>query len=273
MSDDVSRHYTRGDLDETLLDALARNGCDTENLKPEDLAPFDEFHVRGHAATSELLDKLEFDTDGHVLDVGSGLGGPSRRLAQMQGCSVTGIDLTLEYCDVAALFAERVGLADRVNYQQANALSMPFDDGSFDGAITQHVAMNIEERPGLYTEIARVLKSGAQFGLYDIFQGQGGDVCYPAPWAETPATSFLVPPDAIAPLLWDAGFEVISQRNTTAQGRAWFQAMRAKTERDGPPPLGIHLLLGPVFKEMAANMVRNLNEDRVALVEIVCRKR
>tara|TARA_B100000676_G_scaffold306466_1_gene362760 strand:- start:6301 stop:7122 length:822 start_codon:yes stop_codon:yes gene_type:complete len=272
MKDKVADHYTRGNLAETLLDALKRAGCDPDGLTPDDLAPFDEFHVRGRAATQELLEKIDVSPTGHALDVGSGLGGPSRRLAALRGCHVTGIDLTHEYCDVATLFARHVGLERSVTYRRADALSMPFDDAVFDAAFTQHVAMNISDRPGLYREIARVLRPGAIFGLYDIFEGHVGNVRYPAPWAETPETSFLVTPDAIGPLLDDAGFELVSQRNTTDEGRAWVNAMREKTQRDGPPPLGLHLLLGPVFKDMAANMVANLNEDRIALLEIICRK-
>jgi len=273
MTDDVARHYTRGNLTEVLLTALTASGRDPDNLKPEDLAPIDEFHVRGREATGELIDRLAFGSDDHILDVGSGLGGPSRRLALERGCHVTGIDLTQEYCDVATMLAGRVGLADRVAYRQADALALPFGDGAFDGAITEHVAMNIADKPALYAEVARVLKPGALFGLYDILQGPGGEVCYPVPWAETPATGFLADPDAIEGLLGDAGLDVLSLRNTTAEGRAWFQAARARTERDGPPALGFHLLLGPVFKDMAANMVRNLEEDRICLLEIVCRRR
>ena len=78
-------------------------------------------------------------------------------------CQITGIDLTEEYCQVATELASRVGLFDRVRYQQGSALAMPFPDNSFDIAYTQHVAMNIADKAGLYREIARVLKPRGRF--------------------------------------------------------------------------------------------------------------
>ena len=139
----VARHYTQGDLGAAVLKALRAAGKDLDRLTLEDLAPVDEFHVRGRAATMELGAGLELTPAMHVLDVGSGIGGPSRHLAAAYGCRITGLDLTEEYCRVATMLAERVGLAAQVSYRQGNALAMRFDDGTFAAAYTQHVAMNI----------------------------------------------------------------------------------------------------------------------------------
>ncbi len=269
---DVETHYTRGDLGAAVLDALQQAGKDIDNLALEDLAPIDEFHVRGRAATMELGRGLGLRSGAHVLDVGSGLGGPSRHLAATYGCRVTGIDLTAEYCRVAAMLAGRVGLSGRVDYAQANALATPFEDASFDAGYTQHVAMNIPDKAALYAEVARVLKPAGMFGIYDILRGAGDEVIYPAPWARDPATSFLVTPDELRGLLEGAGFEVVGWRDTTSEGRAWFQAMRQRIAEEGPPKLGFQLLLGPIFAEMRQNQVRNLAEDRIALIEAICRK-
>jgi cyclopropane fatty-acyl-phospholipid synthase-like methyltransferase len=62
----------------------------------------------------------------HVLDIGAGIGGAGRYVAQTYGSIVTGIDLTAEYCDVANLLAQRVGLASRVSVRHASALDLPF---------------------------------------------------------------------------------------------------------------------------------------------------
>src|ERR687897_435914 len=77
-----------------------------------------------------------------VLDVGCGIGGPSRYLAKTYGCHVAGLDLTPEFCQVAAMLAERTGLAGKVEYRQGDALAMPFADRSFDVVWSQNVAMN-----------------------------------------------------------------------------------------------------------------------------------
>ncbi len=272
LEQNVAAHYRRGDLGAVILDALSDAGKDVDRLTLEDLAPIDEFHIRGREATLDLGRGLGLAAGMHVLDVGSGLGGPSRHLAAAHGCRITGVDLTDEYCRVAVMLAERVELAGRVDYQQANALAMPFEDAAFDAAYTQHVAMNIPEKTALYGEIARVLKPGGLFGIYDILQGPGGDLYYPVPWAQDASTSFLATPEALRTHLEAAGFEVVGWRDTTAEGRAWFEAMRQRIAEQGPPKLSYHILLGPIFTEMAQNQVRNLAEDRIALAEVICRK-
>lgn len=267
----VARHYMHGDLGNVILAALAAAGKDLDRLRPEDLAPVDEFHVRGREATVELGARLGLQEAMHVLDVGSGLGGPSRHLAGAYGCRVTGLDLTSEYCAVAALLAERVGLADRVEYRQCDALAMPFADGTFDAAITQHAAMNIGDKARLYAEVSRVLKPGSVFGLYDLLQGAGGEVHYPVPWARDPSTSFLVGAGELRVLLEGAGFEIVGWRDLSAEGLAWFENMRQKASVEGLPPVGVYLLFAD-FPEMSKNMVRNLAEGRVAPTEVICRR-
>jgi MPBQ/MSBQ methyltransferase len=182
----VAAHYTRADLGARMLAALEAAGKDLDRLSLDDLAPVDEFHLRGRPATAELADGLALASGTRVLDVGSGIGGPSRYVAATYDCRVTGVDLTEEYCRVAALLAERVGLGDRVAYRPGNALALPFPDASFTVAYTQHVAMNIEDKARLYVEVCRVIEPGGRFGLYGLLQGEGGDVVYSVPWARDP---------------------------------------------------------------------------------------
>ena len=273
LDQQVAAHYARADLEAAVIDALQAAGKKLDRLTLDDLAPIDEFHVRGREATLELGERLALSSDLQVLDVGSGLGGPSRRLADAYGCRITGIDLTEDFCRVATMLAGGVGLHDKVVYRQGNALAMPFEDATFDAAYTQHVAMNIEDKAGLYREIARVLKPKAAFGIYDLLQGEGGEPIFPVPWARTPATSFLVSAQQMRPLLADAGFEVVSWRDTTDQGRAWFLSMQQRLAGAERSPLGFRVLLGPDFDVMASNQVRNLVESRIAPTEVLCRKR
>lgn len=270
--DEIASHYRRSGLAASLLEALAAAGKDIERLTPEDLAPIDEFHIRGREATAELARGLGLTDAMSVLDIGSGLGGPSRHLAQGWGCHVTGIDLSADYVEAAGELTRRTGLAGRVAYRQGDALDMPFADASFDAAITQHVAMNIADKAGLYREVHRVLKPGGRFALYDIMQGPGGAPHFPVPWARTPATSFLATPEAVAAALEGAGFTIESRRERTAEGRAWFEAMRERIARDGTPPLGLHLVMGADFAEMAGNVLKSVVEGRVVIVEMLCRR-
>lgn len=272
VNEAIQTHYTRTDLGNAILAALEKAGRDTHRLSPEDLAPVDEFHIRGRAATLELARAVGLDSKKRVLDVGSGIGGTSRCLAKEFGCRVTGIDLTDEYCRTAAMLSAKIGLADLVEYRQGDATNLPFDDASFDVVWTEHVAMNIPDKPRLYREMHRVLKPGGTLAIYDILAGPTGPVLFPVPWARTPDTSFLVQPDELRKLLEGAGFNVSDWSDTTDAARAWFVSLAEKIRKEGLPPLGFHVLLGPDFQAMAQNQRRNLEEGRIVLAQVVAKK-
>jgi SAM-dependent methyltransferase len=271
IEEQVEAHYSRDDLASTILSALQQAGKDITQLRPQDLAGVDEFHIRGAQATAELAEQLKLEPGLLVLDVGSGLGGPSRHVAHRSGSRVVGLDLTADYCRCATELAARVGLSELVEYHQGSALSMPFPSMHFDRAFTQHVAMNIQDKAALYREVHRVLKTDALFGIYDVLQGPGGQVHFPVPWAREATSSFLVAPDELRRLLENAGFEVVHWSDQSDAGLAWFEQMQKRLEEQGPPPVGLHLLMGSTFREMAKNMTWNLKEQRVLPTQIVCR--
>jgi ubiquinone/menaquinone biosynthesis C-methylase UbiE len=273
QDNNVQGHYTRQNLDEAILAALTAAGKDIHRLKLQDLAPVDEFHIRGREATLELASQLGLDSRHKVLDVGSGVGGASRLLASEYGCEVTGLDLTDEYCRVARLLADRLGLGSRVSYRQGSALRMPFEDNSFDIVWTQHASMNIADKEKLYSEIARVLRRDGSFAMYDILAGPVGPLYFPVPWASDASISFLATPDELRDLLRAAQLHITSWRDTSEIGRTWFKEVASKMQQQGASPaLGFHVLLGPDFRLMAQNQVRNLNENRIVLIECIARK-
>jgi len=272
ISETVQAHYTRADLGSVILAALEKAGKDLNRLTPEDLAPIDEFHIRGREATLELARAANLDSTKRVLDVGSGVGGTSRCLAREFGCRVTGIDLTEEYCRAAAMLSDRIGLAALIEYRQGDATNLPFPDASFDVVWTEHVAMNIPDKPRLYGEMYRVLKPGGTLAIYDILAGPSGPVLFPVPWARTPESSFLATPERLRELLEKAGFTLAAWSDTTDAARAWFVSLTEKIRREGLPPLGFHLLLGSDFQVMAQNQRRNLEEGRIVLAQVVAKK-
>jgi SAM-dependent methyltransferase len=271
---DVETHYTRSALGAAILAALTASGKDIEHLTPDDLAPVDEFHSRRRLATAELAALLAPKASDRVLDVGSGIGGPSRFLAATYGCRVTGLDLTAEFCRVAADLARRTGLADRVDYRQGDATAMPFDAASFDLAWSQNAAMNIADRAGLYGEIHRVLKPGGRFALQEVTAGPGGAPHFPTPWSRDGSISFLLSPEATRAALEAAGFRVLAWEDKTATALAEAEAERARVKANpGPrPALGIHLLLGDDFPAMMKNGLRNLEERRTGLINAVLQR-
>jgi ubiquinone/menaquinone biosynthesis C-methylase UbiE len=267
----VARHYGLPELAQRIETALAAAGLGTDRIAPEALAPLDEFHIGGRAATAHVVGKMALTPAAHVLDVGCGLGGATRFIAGTRGCRVTGIDLTADYIAVARLLAARTGLTDRIDYHAASALDMPFADATFDAAVTLHVAMNIEDRPALYAEIARVLKPNATFCVYDVMQGPQSGLQYPVPWADTPAVSHLRTPGQTRTLLQQAGFTVNDIEDRTAFGIAFFR--ERLTAAGGPmPPLGLHLLMGAQARDKSANMLAGLEAGCIAPVVMLARR-
>jgi ubiquinone/menaquinone biosynthesis C-methylase UbiE len=270
MVENVARHYAGvSDIAKVIAESLRKAGKDIDKLTTEDLATVDEFHIRGRKATLELARGLDLTTTAHVLDIGSGLGGPARTLAETFGCRVTGIDLTPAFCDAATRLSRWVGLDDRVAFQHGDATSLPFGDRVFDAAISMHVAMNIAAKDKLYAEARRVLKPGNRFAVYDVLQGEGGEVLLPAPWAREPSISHLATPAVMQALLQGAGFTILSEHDSTEDSQRWFEAMAARLVADAPV-VTFQTFLGSDFPQMTRNLVRNLAERRIRTVSYTC---
>jgi ubiquinone/menaquinone biosynthesis C-methylase UbiE len=270
---EVSRHYTLGGLIEVIRASIAALGKAPESVTVDDLAPVDEFHIGGRRASKDFLAQLGLSAGMHVLDVGCGLGGAARFVVARYGCRVTGIDLTSEYVETGNTLCEWVGLKDRISLHHGSALAMPFASGSFDGAYMLHVGMNIEDKQRLVEEVARVLRPRSRFGIYDVMRVGPGDLAYPVPWAATPALSVVAEPEAYRRALQAAGFAVTAERNRRDFALELFDELRAKTAAaGGPPPLGLHLLMGESTPEKVQNMIGNIAAGRIAPVELIALK-
>ncbi|MCU1628107.1 MAG: ubiquinone/menaquinone biosynthesis methyltransferase protein [Pseudonocardia sp.] len=266
----VAQHYSHGALEEQILGALLTIGVDPEHLEPDQLAPVDEFHIGGRIATVALVDQMDLYPGLRVLDVGSGLGGTARYLAQNHQVRVTGIDLTEEYVQVARSLTHRAGLAEQVRFHQGNATALPFDDHSFDRACMLHVGMNIADKQTLFAEVRRVLTEDGTFGLYDVMRTGTAEITYPVPWASTPATSFLTEPAHYRELLAKAGLSVAVERDRRDFGVAFFRQLRARIADSGPPTLGLNIVMGQDASAKVAIMIDNLERASIAPTEMIC---
>lgn len=270
----ITGHYSRGTLHERLRTALAEDGVDPDRPSLAQLAPYDQFHGRGLEATEEIADSLDIAAGDHVLDVGSGIGGPARYMAQRFDCRVTGIDLTAEFCEVARHLTRLLGLEERVRFELGNALAMPFGDASFEGAYSMNVSMNIADKDAFYREVRRVLKPGGWLMLSELARGTGPEIDYPTPWASSAHASFLSTPEETLRGLEDAGFEVVNFRTTVEESLAFGARSREMVARGGKPPhRAVFLVHGESGPRAAANSSRGIAESRVVPVEILSRRR
>jgi len=268
----VNKQYAIGDLWQKIETGLKLAGKDINSLTLDDLAPVDEFHTRGRAATREVAAMANLKASDLVLDVGCGLGGTARYLSEHYKCHVKGIDLTEAYILAGAKLTAYVNLSDRVQLQYGSALDLPYEDERFDIVLTQHVQMNIIDKHRFYSEIARVLKPGGRFVFHDVFSNPGEAPLYPLPWAEDQSMSALVTEAEARATIEETHLEVDQWIGKRQESIKFFERVLARIESNGLPPLGIHLILGDNAEDKIRNHARNLSEKRFSVVVGSARK-
>jgi len=268
----IRDYYSPNDLYNRIIEGLGRLGVDLSKVTVDDLQPVDEFHIRGDAATKELIALSGFTPDMHILDVGCGIGGSTRRLAHETGCRVTGIDLSEAYIDTARRLTELLDMQERVVFHAASALALPFDDDTFDGVWSLQMNMNVEDKASWLVETCRVLKPGGRAVLYEVCGGRNTPQYFPVPWAQDGSMSFLAPPDAFRDIIASAGFDIAVWNDRTDVARKAFAEVKEPAGEPKLPVLGVYLLVGTDIATKAYNLRRNLEEERVTLIEAVAVK-
>jgi len=275
MSNDkaISKHYVHGDLLNAIEAALPAIGKTIETITIEDLAPIDEFHIGGRLATDSLLKQVDFPTNSYVLDVGCGLGGAARYIAEKYKHRVVGIDLTEEYIATGNVLSQWLNLDEAVSLDQGSALAMPYPKCSFDGGYMLHVGMNIANKTALFDEVFNVLKPGTTFAIYDVMRQSEGELSYPVPWASDNKTSYLSTPEQYIKALEESGFHILKVTNRRDFSINFFKQLRIKSEgKVSPPPLGLHILMQESAATKVRNMVENISGNLIAPVEIIALK-
>jgi SAM-dependent methyltransferase len=228
----------------------------------------DHFHLGGLDATLELLRLADIERGLEVLDVGGGLGGAARILATRTGANVTVLDATEEYCRVGQRLTTMVGLDGRVKFHHGDGSASPFADAAFDVVWMQHTNMNIEDKGALFAEMHRVLRPNGRVAFHEVMAGPNGPVRFPVPWADHQSISFLRPAEEMRDLVSTTGLKEVLWIDVTDSALDYWKA-RLAASPEGPPTLSTHLLMGSEARSKSRNVLRNLEESRMAVVQAV----
>jgi SAM-dependent methyltransferase len=178
----TTAHYTSKQLDlgSRLLSEIKQlsPNANLDALTIEDLSEIDEFHTAGRKGSMLVFPLLKLQPRMHVLDCGSGLGGPARFAAKEYKCHITGVDITQEFVDVATMLTSRIKdiAPSSASFTCASVTSMPIiESQSMDAAYTIHVGMNIHDKLQFFREVYRTLKPGSRFVVFDIARGPNAD--------------------------------------------------------------------------------------------------
>lgn len=121
---EFKNHWAKDDVFNKILQALESSSLDLNKLSIKDLSPVDHYHAMGFRATRDLAKLVDIQNSHHLLDIGCGIGGPARYIADKYGCHVTGVDITPEFIDIAKkLTAMVVAPAPDVKFHQADGHS------------------------------------------------------------------------------------------------------------------------------------------------------
>jgi SAM-dependent methyltransferase len=163
-------------------------------------------------------------------------------------------------------------MQDQVTFHACSALELPFDDNSFDGVWSLQMNMNVEDKLAWLKETYRVLKPGGRAVLYEVCGNKNTPLYFPVPWAQDSSMSFLVPPELFRDVITSAGFDIEVWNNKTDLAQKAFANVKEPVGERNLPVLGVYLLVGNDIQTKAYNLHRNLDEERVSLIETVVLK-
>lgn len=141
----------------------------SDPLVVDQLTPFDQYHYFGTQAVDGAIESLHLQPGMRVLDIGSGLGGPARYIADRCGAHVVAIDLQPDLHEVAADLTSRCGLTGLVEHRCADIL-YGWDEEPFDAIVSFLCFLHIPSRARLFDVCRTALRSGG--GMYVEDYGQ-----------------------------------------------------------------------------------------------------
>ena len=161
-------------VDRILADLASAGLTENGHLAVADLTPFDQYHYEGADAVDQAAIALAASSATRVLDIGAGLGGPARYLANATGAHVTALELQADLDALGASLTDRCGLADQVRHVRGNILDRDIGrtlgGRSFDAMMSMLCILHIPDRDALFHNCARVMAPGGRIFIDDYYQ-------------------------------------------------------------------------------------------------------
>jgi SAM-dependent methyltransferase len=269
----MTGYYDGPDLERRVLEALRTAGRPLDQIDPDDLAGLDKFHALGRAGTLALAKLADVRPWQLVLDVGAGIGGPSRVLARHYQATVTALEPTKRFATLARTLTDRSSLIDHDTVIEGNGRALPFADASYDLAWTQAVWQSAEDKASLTREIKRVLRPGGRLALLEVI-GDGRELRYPVPGPTARRTASSFPATS-----WPHCLGLGPQTSRTSRGapgqtprrRSW---LRPPTPNGWPrvSPASASTCSCPATRHAMASLASNVEAGRISLLPAVMTK-
>ena len=115
-----------------------------------------------------FIDWLELNGEIHLLDIACGSGGPTLRISEKTGCTVTGIDIHEDGIKAANTQAKSRGLTEKTSFIVSDgSTELPFENETFDAVYCIDAINHLPDRAKVLKEWNRILKPGGRLVFTD----------------------------------------------------------------------------------------------------------
>jgi SAM-dependent methyltransferase len=179
-----------------------------------------------------FADLADVRESSHVLEVGSGSGGPAVYLSTKRGCRVTGVDINEHGIENGTRLAAAQGVADGVIFQKVDASKpLPFPPAAFDAVLSNDAMCHISNRLDVLADWHRVLRPGGRILFSDAMVVTGLVSNEELAIRSSIAFYLFLPPGENERLIAKAGFTLLDSQNVTAGAERIAQRWHGARER------------------------------------------